>query len=165
MDNFEYMPQIGVTFVLTKRDTLDFERHMVTQRLKIIPTKTEEPTLSKGTVKCEGNPETVSAEFTGLTVIPYDSRVYRLLKHANWSVTLPRMNSWCITQPLQELERLFYDKQEAVCEICEMYNLHADVIIRIYAQANDMPEVTLSNESISFWAAMGVTIGFEFCLD
>ena len=40
------LPEIGSVFILTKKDSTDFDRDGVSRRLGLIPTKTCPPTVS-----------------------------------------------------------------------------------------------------------------------
>ena len=48
---------------------------------------------------------------------------------------------------------------------CKEYNLHADLSVRVLAASNDLPELVLPDGSVTFWASVGATIGFDFYLD
>ena len=50
------LPEIGSVFILTKKDSTDFDRDGVSRRLGIIPTKTCPPTVSPGKLLSEIDP-------------------------------------------------------------------------------------------------------------
>lgn len=49
--------------------------------------------------------------------------------------------------------------------LCEEYNLHADLSVRVFAASNDLPEPVLPDGSVAFWASVGATVSFDFYLD
>lgn len=159
------IPQIRLIFVLTKNDCTDFDRDAVTQRLCIIPSKSSAPILSKGRLSCDADIREIERELSGLTILPATSPPYQMLKHAYWSVELPKIKCWGLDVPLQQLEQIFCGKETKVQDVCKDYDLSADLIIRVFAGSNNMPDLTISSKSISFWASMGASIGFDFYLD
>lgn len=165
MRDSDYAPQIRPIFSLTKKDVEDFDRDAVTHRLAIVPSETSEPKLSKGTVKCGPNIQEISNEFIGLTILPAPAPPYQMIKHAHWSIELPKIESWCLEEPLQKVEQILYGTETEVRSVCDEYNLRADLILRVFAESNNMPELTIPSKSVSFWASMGVSIGFDFYLD
>lgn len=54
------LPEIGSVFILTKKDSTDFDRNVVSRRLGIIPTKTCPPTVSPGKLLSEIDPPNFS---------------------------------------------------------------------------------------------------------
>ncbi len=159
------MPQIRLAFVLTKKDSADFDRDAVTERLCIKPSKESAPLLSKGKMKCSMDIDKLEKELSGITILPATAPPYQMLKHAYWSIELPRIKCWKLGEPLQQLEQMLLGKEAEVLYVCEDQNLSADLIIRVFAESNNMPELTIPSSSVSFWASMGVTIGFDFYLD
>jgi len=161
----DYVPQIRPIFSLTKKDVEDFDRDAVTHRLAIVPSETSEPKLSKGTVNCGSNIQEISNEFIGLTILPAPSPPYQMMKHAHWSIQLPKIECWDLEEPLQKIEQILCGAEMEVRNVCEEYHLRADLILRVFAESNNMPELTIPSSSVSFWASMGVSIGFDFYLD
>lgn len=159
------IPQIRLIFILTKNDSTDFDRDAVTQRLCITPSKARAPTLSKGRLSCDADIREIERELSGLTILPATAPPYQMLKHAYWSVELPKIECWGLDEPLQQLEQILLGKESEVLHVCKDYNLSADLIVRVFAESNNMPELTIPHSSISFWASMGVSIGFDFYLD
>lgn len=165
MRDSNYSPQIRPIFSLTKKDVEDFDRDAVTHRLAIVPTETSEPKLSKGTVTCGPNIQEISKEFIGLSILPAPAPPYQMIKHAHWSIKLPKIKCWDLEEPLQKVEQILYGTEIKVRSVCDEYNLRADLILRVFADSNNMPELTIPSSSVSFWASMGVSIGFDFYLD
>ena len=159
------IPQIRLIFILTKNDSTDFDRDAVTQRLCIMPSKEAAPTLSKGRLSCDADIREIERELSGLTILPAASPPYQMIKHAYWSVQLPKIECWGLDEPLQQLEQILFGKESEVLNVCKDYNLSADLIVRVFAESNNMPELTIPSSSVSFWASMGVSIGFDFYLD
>ena len=89
----------------------------------------------------------------------------KMLKHAYWSVELPKVKSWELNKPLQKMEGIFGGKASNVRDLCDYYGLSASLIIRVFSEANGMPDLTLSNDALSFWASMNVDVKFDFYLD
>ena len=163
--NIENIPLLRPVFSLTKKDLDDFDREEVTHLLLITPTETSSPMLSKGKVVCGPNIQEISNELTGLTILPAVAPPYQMIKHAYWSIEMPKIESWCLEKPLKQLEHIFFGKESEVLHVCKKYNLSADLIVRVFAESNNMPELTIPSSSVSFWASMGVSIGFDFYFD
>lgn len=162
MSNFS---QIRLVFILTKNDGGDFDRDAVTQHLCIAPTNTAAPALSKGTLTCSADIGEIEKDLPGISIIPAASPPFRMLKHAFWSIESPKIECLDLGEPLRWLEQLLSGKEADILYICEKYNLSADLIVRVFAEANNMPELIISSSSVSFWAAIGVSIDFDFYLD
>ena len=159
------MPEIGSVFILTKKDSTDFDRNVVSRRLGIIPTKTCPPTVSPGKLLSEIDPAEFQREYSGLTVLPAAAPPYTIIKNAFWCLELPRMHSWDVADPLHRLEELLKGREEEVTLLCKEYDLTAELILRVYAESNDLPVVALPSESVSFWSKMGAGIQLDLYLD
>ena len=157
--------QMKLIFILTKNDSTDFDRDAVTRRLCIMPSEATAPTLSKGRLNCDEDICENERELSGITILPASSPPYQMLKHAYWSVELPKIECWELEEPLQQLEQILLGKESEVLHVCKEYNLSADLIIRVFAESNNMPELTIPSSSVSFWASMGVSFDFDFYLD
>lgn len=159
------LPEIGSVFILTKKDSTDFDRNVVSRRLGIIPTKTCPPTVSPGKLLSEIDPAEFQREYSGLTVLPPAAPPYTIIKNAFWCLELPRMHSWDVADPLHRLEELLKGREEEVTLLCKEYDLTAELILRVYAESNDLPVVALPSESVSFWSKMGAGIQLDLYLD
>ena len=159
------LPEIGSVFILTKKDSTDFDRYVVSRRLGIIPTKTCPPTVSPGKLLSEIDPAEFQREYSGLTVLPAAAPPYTIIKNAFWCLELPRMHSWDVADPLHRLEELLKGREEEVTLLCKEYDLTAELILRVYAESNDLPVVALPSESVSFWSKMGAGIQLDLYLD
>jgi hypothetical protein len=159
------LPEIGSVFILTKKDSTDFDRNVVSRRLGIIPTKTCPPTVSPGKLLSEIDPAEFQREYSGLTVLPAAAPPYTIIKNAFWCLELPRMHSWDVADPLHRLEELLKGREEEVTLLCKEYDLTAELILRVYAESNDLPVVALPSESVSFWSKMGAGIQLDLYLD
>lgn len=159
------LPEIGSVFILTKKDSTDFDRNVVSRRLGIIPTKTCPPTVSPGKLLSEIDPTEFQWEYSGLTVLPADAPPYTIIKNAFWSLELPRMHSWDVADPLHRLEELLEGREKEVALLCKEYDLTAELILRVYAESNDLPVMALPSESVSFWSKMGAGMQFDLYLD
>ena len=159
------LPEIGSVFILTKKDSTDFDRNVVSRRLGIIPTKTCPPTVSPGKLLSEIDPAEFQREYSGLTVLPAAAPPYTIIKNAFWCLELPRMHSWDVADPLHRLEELLKGREEEVTLLCKEYDLTAELILRVYAESNDLPVVALPSESVSFWSKMGAGMQFDLYLD
>lgn len=159
------LPEIGSVFILTKKDSTDFDHNVVSRRLGIIPTKTCPPTVSPGKLLSEIDPAEFQREYSGLTVLPAAAPPYTIIKNAFWCLELPRMHSWDIAAPLHRLEELLKGREEEVALLCKEYDLTAELILRVYAESNDLPVVALPSESVSFWSKMGAGIQLDLYLD
>ena len=159
------LPEIGSVFILTKKDSTDFDRNVVSRRLGIIPTKTCPPTVSPGKLLSEIDPAEFQREYSGLTVLPAAAPPYTIIKNAFWCLELPRMHSWDVADPLHRLEELLKGREEEVTLLCKEYDLTAELILRVYAESNDLPVMALPSESVSFWSKMGAGIQLDLYLD
>lgn len=159
------LPEIGSVFILTKKDSTDFDRNVVSRRLGIIPTKTCPPTVSPGKLLSEIDPAEFQREYSRLTVLPAAAPPYTIIKNAFWCLELPRMHSWDVADPLHRLEELLKGREEEVTLLCKEYDLTAELILRVYAESNDLPVVALPSESVSFWSKMGAGIQLDLYLD
>lgn len=159
------IPKIRLVFLLTKNDSVDFDRAAVTRLLGITPTNESAPILSKGRLSFDGSISDAQKELSGLTIIPASAQPYRMLKHAYWSLELPKIDCWELAEPLHKLEQFLTGKESKVLNVCGKYNLSADLIVGVFAESNAMPELTMPCESVSFWASMSTTVRFDFYLD
>ena len=159
------IPEIKINFYISKNDSEDFDRDNVTQQLKLSPTSTSQPRLSPGRVHTVTYEEAVEAMGDGITVLPSAEPPYPFLIHAYWSVVLPRMQTWSLEEPLREMEALLRERVDTVCSICDLYNLRLTLIITVYADANNMPIISIPRGSVSFWSIMKTEFKFDFYLD
>ena len=88
-----------------------------------------------------------------------------MLKHAEWRLELPKIKSWSLDEPLQQLEKLFSEKEITVLHVCNDYDLSAILMVQVFAESNNMPNLTISNASLSFLTLMGTSISFDFHLE
>ena len=159
------LPEIGSVFILTKKDSTDFDRDGVSRRLGIIPTKTCPPTVSPGKLLSEIDPAEFQREYFGLTVLPAAAPPYAIIKNAFWCLELPRMHSWDVAAPLHRREELLKGRGKEVALLSNEYDLTTELIMRVYAESNDLPVMALPSESVSFWSKMGVGIQLDLYLD
>lgn len=159
------IPQIRLIFLLTKNDCADFDRDAVTHCLGIMPSTSTAPTVSKGKLNSFSEIHELEHELSGFTILPAQSPPYKMIKHACWSIELPKLECWDLEEPLQRMEQILSGKENKVLSVCKEYNLSADLLVRIFAESNCMPDLTIPSSSVSFWASMGVSIGFDFYLD
>lgn len=159
------IPQIRLIFLLTKNDCADFDRDAVIHCLGIMLSTSSPPTVSKGRLNSVAEIHELEQELSGFTILPAQSPPYKMIKHACWSIDLPKTECWDLEEPLQKMEQIFSGKENKVLSVCKEYNLSADLIVRIFAESNSMPELTIPSSSVSFWASMGVSIGFDFYLN
>ena len=159
------IPSIRLVFILTKNDITDFDRTAVSQRLRIIPTKTCAPALSKGKVSLNADINEVESELSGLTILRSESCPYQMIKHAYWSIELPQIECWGLDKPLQQIEQILLGKESEIQQLSQEYNLRADLIVRVFAKSNNMPELIIPHSGISFFSSLGTSISFDFYLD
>ncbi len=55
--------------------------------------------------------------------------------------------------------------KKEVALLCKEYDLTAELILRVYAESNDLPVIALPSESVSFWSKMGAGMQFDLYLD
>ena len=149
------LPNVGPVFTLTKKDSADFDRDGVSRRLGLIPTKSCPPTVSPGKLLSEIDPAEFQREYFGLTVLPTAAPPYAIIKNA----------FWCLELPLHRLEELLKGRGKEVALLCKEYDLTAELILRVYAESNDLPVMALPSESVSFWSKMGAGMQFDLYLD
>lgn len=159
------IPEIRLIFSLTKKDNTDFDRNDVTLRLGITPSRSSAPTLGKGKLISDGDIYEIENELSGISILPASSPPYQMLMHAHWDIEFPKIECFELEKPLQQLEELLSGKGPEILQVCNEYDLTADLMVRVFAEANNIPVLALSHSSISFWASMGVSIGFDFYLD
>lgn len=75
------------------------------------------------------------------------------------------MHSWDVADPLHRLEELLKGRKKEVALLCKEYDLTAELILRVYAESNDLPVMALPSESVSFWSKMGAGMQFDLYLD
>lgn len=158
-------PQIRLVFSLTKRDMEDFDRDSVTELFHITPTESLPPALSQSRIIHMPNPEIASKELIGISILPSSAPPYQMLKHACWSVRFPKVERWDLVDALYEFEQTFKGKETEVLSLCKENNLRADLFVRVFAECGNMPDLTIPDTSIAFFASMGVSVIFDFYLD
>lgn len=158
-------PQIRLIFVLTKNDSSDFDRDAVSRLLCISPSETSAPRLGKGRLYCDADLPENEKELSGVTLLPAAEPPYQMLLHAAWSFELPKQESWTLEEPLQQLEQLLTGKEAVLLQVCKDHDLSADLIVRVFAEANNMPDLTIPGSSLSFWASINAAVSFDFYLD
>lgn len=158
-------PSIKLVLILTKRDTGEINHNAVSQHLGIMPSKISAPILSKAKLNCDAEICEVEKELSGITILPSASPPYQILKHAFWCVELPKIECWRAEESILQMEQMFKGKESKILQVCEEYNLSVDLIVQVFAERNNMPELKLSHKSISFWATIGTSISFDFYLD
>lgn len=129
------IPQIRLVFILSKNDSTDFDWDSVTQRLCITPSKASAPTLCNGRLYSDADICEVERELPGLTILPASSPPYQVLKHAYWSIELPKIECWELDKPLRQLEQILLGKGPEVLHICKDYNLSANLIVRVICRS------------------------------
>lgn len=140
------LPNVGPVFTLTKKDSTDFDRDGVSRQLGLIPTKTCPPTVSPGKLLSEIDPAEFQREYFGLTVLPAAAPPYTIIKNAFWCLELPRMHSWDVADPLHRLEELLKGREKEVTLLCKEYDLTAELILRVYAESNDLPVIAFPRD-------------------
>ena len=159
----ERVPEIKIEFSLEKLDAEEMNWQTVTDRLGILPTQSSQPRLTKGTTARPW--AKAEQEELNLTLVPAGTEGYRVLVHACWTVTLPKVETWALEAPMAQMRKRFFGKAAAVRALCEEYDLAALLTVHIYADANTMPEVELSEADMAFWSSMGAKVRFDFALD
>lgn len=159
----ERIPEIKLEFFLEKLDAEEMEWQAVTDRLGIQPAKRTQPRMSKGTT---ARPFTkAELETFRFSQAAAGEAGYHILLHAAWSVTLPKMKTWALEEPMAQMRKRFWGKGSDVRALCAEYRLAASLTVHIYADTNTMPEVELSESDMAFWSSMGATVNFDFALD
>lgn len=158
------IPIFKIVFSLVKADVDDFERETLSKILNLIPTETSPPTLSKGRLYCN-NVADAQKELSGITVLVSDEQPYKMIKNAFWRIELPKVKSFCIEEPLEELKQIVLGKEEMIVKLCQDYNLFVDLAVNIYANSNNTPVMSLSAEDIFVLARIKASIHFDLHLD
>lgn len=161
----ERIPQISIILLLTKQDISDFDRNGVTQYLHIVPTETSEPKLGAGKVSYNSDMQEILSELKGVTMLPLSESTYQILKHAYWCLELKKIKSWKVEEALQKMEDIIKGKELQIKNVCQKYNLNSELIIRVYAELEEMPEISIVNSKIVYWAQLGVDVCFDFYMD
>ena len=158
----ERKPLIKVEFTLTKKDGFDFDREKVAQLLCITPSRSSAPMLSKGTVRCNGDKSTADS-IKGLTIIKEGEQPYPLIINAFLSIDFS-IKTLSVEDAIDKMKEKLFGKEVLIVDICNKNNLFACVILRIYAQEQNLPEISLSKESIDYLSFMGACIDFDIQL-
>lgn len=158
-------PQIRLIFSLTKMDTEDFNRAYVTKSLRITPTESNAPMLSKSRIINMPNPEIAEHELIGISILPSLSPPYQMLQHAYWSIDFLKKERWRLADALYEFEQTFREKEENILSIFKNNNLRADLFVRVFAESCNMPDLSIPDSSIAFLASMKASVSFDFYLD
>ena len=152
-----------IIFDLIKSDIQDFDRAEVTKRLNIKPTENDEPKLSKGKVNCD-NIKEANKEFVGFTILDGDAPPYKMIKHAFWTLELPKVYSLSVQEPINNLINLLSGKEKELVEICKEFALFARVIICINSNPDALPVLELPAYIISFFALINADVDFNLQL-
>lgn len=158
----ESIPLIKVVFLLTKKDEFDFDREKISQLLQIAPSRSSSPVLSKGTVRCDDN-HTSKDSIKGLTILKEGKQPYSLIINAFWSRDII-IKSWSLEDAMGKLAEELFGKEKMIVNICNENNLFASVIFRIYVTDENLPEISLSKESIDYLYSLGACVDFDLQL-
>lgn len=129
----EDTPIINIAFAVARSDFHDFDRDSVTKMLGL------EPTVSRGYVELENG----------------------AFKSADWYIKINNIASWTIREALGRLEALLEGKREAVLNVQRQLDVECTVSICIHCPGDDLPELFVSPESMSFWGSMHTAIGID----
>lgn len=154
-------PQIYISFCLTKNDQNDFNRNDISKIFEGGKIQTSEPRISRGRLI---HPIEDLSTIRGLSIIgnPKDGK---LLKHSFWNVDMPIFHVNNIEKPLQEMICLFKGKEDFLRQMCDRENLSADLILHILAEPNNLPEITVPSEILSFCSSLSANINIDIKTD
>ena len=156
-------PIIKVEFCLIKKNEFDFDRESVSRMLGIIPTSSCPPKISKGKV-CVDNSEETEKHLKGMTIIKSTQKPYKMIIHANWCVEFS-VECYSLETALDKLKKILHKKENLLVNLCREQDLFVDLIFRIYTSPDNIPELSLSEEDISYVNSMGASISFDLQLD
>ena len=157
-------PTFKIELCLTKKDSLDFDRTLVSQLLDKNPTETKPPKISKGRLVCDDLAE-AKKDFKGHTIIESPEAPYQYINHAFWCFECNPIETYDLCDAFQEFKSLFNSKIAMIKTVLSDFNLFLDVIIHVYANANDMPIISMSVDDIAFLNDMNAEVSFDFHLD
>ena len=129
----ENTPIIHIAFSVGRSDFHDFDRDSVTRMLGIAPT------VSRGYVELENG----------------------VFKAADWYIEIKNIATWTIQEALGRLEALLQGKRDAVLNIQRQLDVECTVSICIHCPGDDLPELFIPSESMSFWGSMHTAIGID----
>lgn len=129
----ENTPITHIAFSVGRSDFHDFDRDSVTKMLGLAPT------VSRGYIEL-GN---------------------GAFKSADWYIEIKNIATWAVREALDRLETLLQGKRDAVLSIQQQLDVECTVSICIHCPGDDLPELFIPPESMSFWGSMHTAIGID----
>ena len=158
------IPIISATLIFIKNDCFDMDCQEMSKRLNITPTNFWPARISPGKLLINDrniDEYRLHPQFEeGLTLVAPICEG-RFMIHSSWSYRTEEIRSWEIADALEMLESVFAGKEETVKNACAELHLSAKVIVDIQTEAPDLPEITLSAQSIAFWSRFALPIAVQ----
>ena len=155
---------IKVEFWLVKADAENLDLEDISKRLNLHTFESSQPKLSKGVLNCT-DVEVAVKELRGMTIDTENGPPYKMIKHAYWRTEILYDNSKSVEDAFAELKILLSGKEKDICDLCSKYNLFVDVIVRVYATSQTIPEISLSSNDIAYLASINASLRFDFQLE
>lgn len=131
------LPLIGVKLFFTGEDNKDFDLDEVTARLQIEPTRTQKmESLKNGTVK-----------------------------PTYWLFALPKVVALSIDDRLNEMRLMLIGKENVIRELCKSRELRANFEVTITTASDELPEIYITSNFLTFAGELNADIGIAMYLD
>lgn len=82
-----------------------------------------------------------------------------------WEYQTQKENALSVSTQLDKIEKVFGEKVETIRTLIERYSLKSNIVIIVETESSDFPEMVLTEENISFLAAIKAELGFDFYVD
>ena len=82
-----------------------------------------------------------------------------------WEYRTTKENALSISAQLDKVEQIFGGKVETIQTLLERYSLKCNIVILVEAECSNFPEMVLSEENISFLAAIKAELGFDLYIE
>ena len=82
-----------------------------------------------------------------------------------WGYQTIKENTLSISTQLDKVEQIFAQKVETIRALLKRYSLRCNIVILVEAECGNLPEMVLSEENISFLAAIKAELGFDLYID
>ena len=82
-----------------------------------------------------------------------------------WGYQTIKENTLSISTQLDKVEQIFAKKVETIRALLKRYSLRCNIVILVEAECGNLPEMVLSEENISFLAAIKAELGFDLYID
>ena len=142
--------------VLTKRDTDDFDRDKVSNVLNLQPIYSEAPRVSKGKVYFKD----FGTDSKNFTVIHQEQSPHPFIIHACWGYGRGGFDDF--NETLLDVEKIVVSRKQEFTELCALENLSLSLSIIVSSKGREIPFLALSQDQISLFASVGLSVDMRF---